>query len=148
MYLASLAVESPHGLEKADKWLAASDENTRNSGWQLVGQVASRDESTPDSWFTKRLAVIEKTIHSAPNAEREGMNMALISIGGRSPALHKAALAASKRIGPVEVDHGDTSCKTPEAGPYLAKMWAHAAAKKFASPAAQERARESMRTRC
>ena len=74
--------------------------------------------------------------------------MALITIGGRNAALRKVATAAAKRIGKVDVDYGDTACKTPDAGPYIAKMWAHATAKKFASPAAQERARESLRTRC
>jgi hypothetical protein len=93
-----------------------------------------------DEWFAKRLAQIEKSIHSAPNAEREAMNMALITIGGRNTAMRKAATAAAKRIGKVEVDHGDTACKTPDAGAYLEKMWAHAAVKKFESPAAQERA--------
>ena len=76
------------------------------------------------------------------------MNQAVIMIGGRSPALRKAALASAKRIGRVEVDHGDTACRTPEAGPYIEKMWARCDPKKFASPAAAERARESPRTRC
>jgi hypothetical protein len=110
--------------------------------------MAARDEATPDAWFGERLAEIERSIHAAPNSVREAMNQAVIHIGGRSPALRKAALAAAKRIGKVEVDHGDTSCKTPDAGPYIEKMWAHAASKKFDSPAAQERARESPRTRC
>jgi hypothetical protein len=56
--------------------------------------------------------------------------------------------AAAKRIGKVEIDHGDTACKTPEVVPTLEKTWAHATSKGFESPMAQERARESMRTRC
>jgi hypothetical protein len=51
------------------------------------------------------------------------MNMALIAIGLRSPALRKAATEAARRIGPVEVDHGDTGCKTPDAIAYIAKSW-------------------------
>jgi hypothetical protein len=70
------------------------------------------------------------------------MNQALIAIGGRSEALRKAALAASKKVGKVEIDHGDTACRTPEAAPYLAKMWEHAKAKGFPSPSAQEQARK------
>jgi hypothetical protein len=35
-----------------------------------------------------------------------------------------------------------------DAVPYIEKMWARATAMGFPSPAAQERARESMRTRC
>lgn len=147
-YAAMLAAESPHGAAKAREWFATSDATLRAAAWTLAGFIATLDEKTPDEWFVQRLAHIEKAIHSAPNAEREAMNMALITIGGRNAALRRAATAAAKRIGKVDVDYGDTACKTPDAVPYIEKMWAHATAKKFASPAAQERAREPMRTRC
>ena len=147
-YVTMLAAESPHGSAKARKWLASSDATLRVAGWTLAGHLANLDEESADDWFVRLLAQIEKSIHSAPNREREAMNRAVITIGGRNAALRKAASAAAKRIGKVEVDHGDTACKTPDAGPYIEKMWAHATAKKFASPAAQERAREPMRTRC
>ena len=39
----------------------------------------------------------------------------------RSPQLQKLALAAAKKIGKVEVDHGDTNCKTPDAVLYIEK---------------------------
>lgn len=147
-YVAMLAAESPHGAAKAREWFASSDATLRVAAWTLAGFLASLDEKTSDEWFIRLLARIEKSIHSAPNAEREAMNTALIAIGGRNSALRKAATAAAERIGKVEVDHGDTACKTPDAGPYIEKMWAHATAKNFDSPAAQERAREPMRTRC
>ncbi len=147
-YLTALAAEGPHGATRMRKWLAASDAGLRACGWGLAGQLANLDEKVSDDWFAKRLALIEKTVHSASNDEREAMNLTLIAIGGRSPALRKAATAAAKRIGKVEVDHGETSCKTPDAAGYIEKIWTHAKAKGFASPAAQERARESMRTRC
>jgi 3-methyladenine DNA glycosylase AlkD len=118
------------------------------AGWSVVASMAMRDESTPDDWFASRLAEIEKRIHSAPNSHREAMNSALIAIGCRSAALRKAALAAAKRIGKVDVDHGDTDCKTPDAGPYIEKTWAHSTSKGYESPAAHERAREPMRVRC
>lgn len=146
-YVASLAAESPHGAAKAKEWLADAGPR-RNLGWALAGFVAQLDETTPDAPFVERLAHIEKTIHSAPNSEREAMNMAVIQIGCRNAALKKAALAAAKRIGKVEVDHGDTACKTPDAAAYIEKTWAHSTSKGFASPAAHERSREPMRTRC
>ena len=114
----------------------------------LVGQLAQRDEVTADSFFEERLIEIERTVHTAPNAEREGMNAALITIGCRSPALRVAAIAAANRIGKVDVDHGDTDCKTPDAALYIEKAWAHSTSKGFASPAAQERKREPPRRRC
>jgi hypothetical protein len=76
------------------------------------------------------------------------MNSAVISIGCRSAALRDRALAAAKCIGRVEVDHGDTACKTPDAAAYIRKTWAHSTSKGFESPAAHERTRESQRTRC
>jgi hypothetical protein len=114
----------------------------------LVGALAMRDEDTPDAWFAERLAVIEKSIHASPNTQRLAMLSALIAIGCRSAALRKAVTASAKRIGKVEIDHGDTACKTPEPAPTLEKTWAHATSKGFESPAAQERKRETMRTRC
>ncbi len=147
-YVAHIAAEGPHARSMADSWLAAPAESMRCAGWSLVGAMAMRDEATPDAWFAERLAEIEKTIHAAPNAQRGAMNQALIAIGCRSAALRKAATAAAKKIGKVEIDHGDTSCKTPDAAPYLAKTWEHSTSKGFATPAAHERSRESMRTRC
>ena len=74
--------------------------------------------------------------------------MAVIMIGCRNGALRKAATAAAKRIGKVEIDHGDTDCKTPDAAQYIEKTWAYATSKKAESPAALERARETPRRRC
>jgi 3-methyladenine DNA glycosylase AlkD len=147
-YVGMLAAESPHGHAKAKEWLASSDDALRAMGWTLAGLLASLDEAIPEGWFLELLARIEKSIHSAPNAEREAMNTSVISIGGRNAALRKAATSAAKRIGKVDIDYGDTDCKTRDAVPYIEKMWQHATSKKFDSPAAQERAREPMRTRC
>ncbi len=147
-YVAMIAAEGPHAAAKASEWLAAKDGPARAAGWTLVGQLAQRDETTPDAFFAERLAEITRTIHGAPNAERDVMNQAIITIGGRSADLREAALAAAKRIGKVEVDHGDTACKTPDATEYILKAWAHATAKGYESPAAQERTREVPRRRC
>lgn len=145
-YVASLAVETPHAASRAAAWLATPSE--RAVGWAVVSAMALRDEATPDAWFAERLRELEASIHTAPNAERSPMNNALIAIGCRNPALRELASAAAARIGPVEIDHGDTACETVDAAPRIEKTWAHATSKGFASPAAQERSRESMRTRC
>jgi 3-methyladenine DNA glycosylase AlkD len=147
-YVSALAAESPHGFAKVAKWLAASDEGRRSAGWWLVASLAMRNPEVPEAWFFDRLKEIERQLQAAPNDERYAMNHALICIGGRSPALRKATLAAAKKIGKVDVDHGDTSCKTPEAAPYIENMWARAAAAGFATPALHEQSRESPRTRC
>ncbi|MDP1662331.1 MAG: DNA alkylation repair protein [Phycisphaerales bacterium] len=149
-YAGQIAAEGPHGKAKAEKWLAAKDDPTRTAGWCTVGAMAMIDEATPDAWFTDHLAEVEKGIKSptTSNRHRYVMNNALIAIGCRNPALRKAVTAAAKRLGTIEIDHGDTDCKTPDAIERMEKAWDRAKASGFASPAAQERARESMRTRC
>ncbi len=147
-YASMLAAEGPHGPTKVAQWLASSDPRERSAAWTLLGQLACRDEAMPDTFFEECLAEIEYTIHSAPNFDRDGMNRALITIGGRTAALRKAAIAAAKRIGKVEVDHGDTACETSDAVEYIEKTWAHSKSKGFESPAAQERKRETPRRRC
>jgi len=147
-YVAYLTAEGPHARSRSDAWRAAPGETKRCAGWLLVGAMAMRDEDTPDAWFVARLAEIEKSIQASPNAQRDAMLHALIAIGGRSAALRKSVTAAAKRIGKVEIDQGDTACKTPEVAPTLEKSWTRATSKGFESPAAQERKRESMRTRC
>jgi hypothetical protein len=147
-YVSMIACEGPHGHATVMRWLGSADEQTRASGWGLVAQIALRDPNMPEGWCFDRLAEITKGIHDAPNDERYAMNNAVIMLGCRSPALKRAALAAAKKIGKVDVDHGDTSCKTPDAGPYIEKTWAYASSKGFPTPAAQEQQRESPRTRC
>jgi 3-methyladenine DNA glycosylase AlkD len=147
-YVSMVAAEGPNGRTTATRWLASKDERLRAAGWGLVAQLAARDEATPDAWFAERLAQVQASIQAAPNDERYAMNGAVIAIGGRSPALRKAALATARRVGPVEVDHGDTECRTPDAAAYIEKTWSYAKAKGFPSPSAQERTRESPRTRC
>lgn len=147
LYIGSLVSESSHGPAKAHEWLSSPDVKMRAAGWTLVGILANRDEAAADEVFARHLVRIEKSIHAAPDEEKSAMNGALIAIGGRSSSLRNAACAAAKRIGKVEVDHGDTSCETPDAINYIQKMWDRSQGK-FPSPAAAERSRESMRTRC
>jgi hypothetical protein len=61
-------------------------------------------------------------------------NLALVSVGARNERLRKLATAAAKRLGPIAIDHGDTSCKTVDAVEYIDRMWAR---KKKAPPAAK-----------
>lgn len=147
LYIGSLAQESGQGPAKAKEWLASADDKLRATGWTLISVLANRDEQTPDDTFARYLARIETSIRSEANEVKAAMNGALIAIGGRSPALRKTAAAVARRIGRVEVDHGATACETPDAVSYIEKLWARSQGK-FPSPAAAERARESMRTRC
>jgi 3-methyladenine DNA glycosylase AlkD len=89
-YVAMLAAEGPHGVEKADAWLASGDSAERQAGWSLAGQLAMRNETLDDAWFLRRLGELEQGIHAAPNEERKAMNRALIALGGRNAPLREA----------------------------------------------------------
>ncbi len=49
------------------------------------------------------------------------MNNALIAIGIFRPKFQEQALIVAKMIGKIDVDHGLTSCKTPDATDYIIK---------------------------
>lgn len=147
-YVAVLASEGVHGRALAEAWLAAPDEARRAIGWALVGQLAHRDPDLADAWFAAWIHDIAARIHTVGNGDRYAMNQALIAVGCRNAPLRDAALAAAARIGKVEVDHGDTDCKTPDIAASIDKAWTHSTGKGFASPGAHERTRESPRLRC
>ncbi len=58
------------------------------------------------------------------------MNTALICIGTYVDGMKAEAINTARRIGKVDVDHGETSCKTPEAVAYIKKAYAHRVKKK------------------
>jgi 3-methyladenine DNA glycosylase AlkD len=107
--------------KKLHNYIKSKDEGIGRAGWRILASLAMYNEDLPDAFFEKFLPLIEVQIHQAKNRTREAMNTALIAIGCRNDDLAKLATAAAKRIGPVEVDHGETSCKTPNAMEYIKK---------------------------
>lgn len=123
--LAGLVGRSRVARQKAEKWVRSKKELIGRAGWQVLCRLALDDKELDDDYFAAYLPTIEAGIHMAANRTRDAMNMAVIAIGVRSAALRKLALSAAKRIGKVDVDHGDTSCKTPDAAAYIAKTVGH-----------------------
>lgn len=124
--VAKLVAATTSAEALATKWCADSREYVAVTGWDVVAELALKS-TLPDTKFAALLKTIERDIHGAQNQVRYAMNGALIAIGVRNPKLERLAVAAAKRIGKVEVDHGDTSCKTPDAVAYIAKTKAHRA---------------------
>ena len=121
-YLSDLLARSPIADKTMRAWMKSKDECTREMGYGILGVRLRNDpESISDRDAARVLATIEKELHGSPNWARYAMNGALISIGVYKPALRKKAIEAAKRIGKVEVDHGETYCKTPDAVPYIQK---------------------------
>src|SRR5260221_3027560 len=121
-YLSEILARSPIAEQTMRAWMNAKDEGTREMGYSLLGARLKQDPSSiSDAEAETVLATIEKNIHSSPNWARRAMNGALISIGVFKPALRKKAIATANRIGKVDVDHGEPSCKTPDPAPYIEK---------------------------
>ena len=127
--VAGFAAQTAIEAKKIEKWMKSSDEWTASFGWTLFARLARADARFSAESLESYLQVIERDIHKAKNRVRHSMNSALISIGTRNEKLQKKALAVAARIGKVEVDHGDTDCKTPDAGQYILKTAARAKAK-------------------
>jgi 3-methyladenine DNA glycosylase AlkD len=116
-----LVSRSSVARKKMEAWTKSRQEWVGRAGWQILVELAQGDRELPDAFFESYLQVIETEIHQSRNRARDAMNLALISIGLRSSGLEKTALAAAKRIGKVEVDHGETGCKTPDAADSIRK---------------------------
>jgi len=107
--------------QKMEKWTKSKKEWIGQAGWNLLAHLTMREKELSDEYFERYLEVIERDIHSSKNRVRHAMNSALIAIGLRNGKLEKKALAAAQKIGKVEVDHGETNCKTPDAAQDIGK---------------------------
>lgn len=123
------ASRTKHAAGRVALWTKSRREWTAVAGWMALAFLATFDEETSEEWFEPYVRTLAAGIHARPNSAREAMNRALIAIGCRTPKLRRLATAAASRIGPVDVDHGDTCCETPDAAAYIAKTWAHRARK-------------------
>ncbi len=123
--LSNVAADAPSAKKLMQKWTVAKDEMIGCAGWHTLASMARQDNGLSNVFFDKYLETIESKIHTSKNWVKYAMNNALINIGVRNPALEKKAIAAAQRIGKVEVDHGETNCKTPDAAAYIKKTVAH-----------------------
>lgn len=124
VYVKEVVCRSAHVRSRLEKWIDTKHEWVGRAGWVILANIAMDAENDLSEEELKGyLERIEREIHDALNLTRDAMNSALISIGIRNRSLHKKAIAAAKQIGKVEVDHGETGCKTPEAIPYMERAW-------------------------
>lgn len=117
-YVRNLVVKTPFKIAKAEQWANDKREFVRRAGYQLIQLLAREDETLPDSWFESYLRHIEN-LQAEANFVKEMMAYALMSIGSRNPTLHSKAFATAIAAGNINVDYGDTSCKSPNPFEFL-----------------------------
>jgi 3-methyladenine DNA glycosylase AlkD len=116
--------ENAHARELAMKWIKSKDPKIAACGWATYGGVVATrpDEELDLDEIRDLLKKIEKTVHTAPDRVAYSMNGFVIGVGAYVAPLLKAAKATAAKIGKVEVDMGDTSCKVPLASEAIAKI--------------------------
>ncbi len=119
--VAVFAARSPYAMALARRWSQDKREWIGSAGW-LVFSALIQSGKVDAELAVQLLAEIETRIHGAANRMRHSMNSTLISVGGHIESLREEAIAAAKRIGPIDVKHGETGCKTPEAVAYIGRM--------------------------
>ena len=119
-----VAAESPHGRDLAMKWIKAKKPSTACSGWNTYAGLLSTlpDDELDLDEIAELLDHVAENIHDAPNYVRYVMNGFVIAVGSYVKPLAKKAKAVAKKIGKLEVDMGETSCKVPLATEYIAKV--------------------------
>ena len=119
-----VAAGSPHGWELAIEWIDSKKPLTAAAGWATLGSLVSiKDDSELDLPKLRQLLErVRKNIHQAPDEVRYQMNFFVIAVGCYVKSLTDTAIQTAEKIGPVQVDMGDTSCEVPSALDYIRKV--------------------------
>lgn len=97
-----LFVRTPFVDDKIAKWAKDKREFVRRAGFALLAAYAVHGKGVPDASYRRLLPLIEEYSTDERNFVRKAVNWALRQIGKRSPALHKPALALSKKLAASE----------------------------------------------
>ncbi|MBC5992392.1 DNA alkylation repair protein [Pontibacter cellulosilyticus] len=122
--VAWVASESKYGFELAKEWIKSDNERLVTAGWATLSNLGGikPDHELDLDYLSQQLDFVQQHIHSSLNRIRYTMNGFVIAMGSFVPALTEKARAVAAAIGKVEVYMGQTSCKVPEASPYIEKV--------------------------
>jgi 3-methyladenine DNA glycosylase AlkD len=102
-----------------NSWIESDKEFVKSTGYYVFADVLRVNKTISTKDIKEQLSIIETKIHTESNRVKHTMNNALIAIGIFRPEFQEQVLIIAKKIGRVEVDHGLTSCKTPDATDYI-----------------------------
>ncbi len=121
----------PSGKETLLGWTKSPDEWIGRAGWMGVTAMVMEPGTFTDVELDGFISSLEKGIHRTKNHVKDARLCLLITIGSLSDALETRALAVARRIGPIDVDHGDTACETPDPLTHIPKTRAQRRAKEL-----------------
>lgn len=122
--VAAVAAESAHAIALGTRWIDSKQEKIAATGWAtLSGHAAlTPDDEIDLKLFEGLLNRCVKEIHGERNRVKDAMNSFVMSAGTHLAPLKEKALAAAAKIGTVEVEVGDTACKTHVAEEFIRKV--------------------------
>lgn len=89
---------TPHAWTKVRQWSRSPEEFVKRAAFALLAGLALHDKHSGDAPFRRGLRLVERAAGDDRNFVKKGVNWALRSIGNRSAALHRAALAVARRL--------------------------------------------------
>ncbi|MXV88902.1 MAG: DNA alkylation repair protein [Acidimicrobiales bacterium] len=141
--LGGLLAQTRQARELSNEWRDSPSEWPASVGWFLVACTAEQRDIWSADELRTLMGQICAEIAERPNRVRHEMNAVLIAIGLRDGNLRRSVLKLAADIGPIQVDHGETGCKTPAIAPYIDRTLAHRekmAARRAAKAAANAKA--------
>ena len=123
--LGGLLAQTRQARELSNEWRDSPSEWPASVGWFLVACTAEQRDIWSADELRTLMGQICAEIAERPNRVRHEMNAVLIAIGLRDGNLRRSVLKLAADIGPIQVDHGETGCKTPAIAPYIDRTLAH-----------------------
>jgi 3-methyladenine DNA glycosylase AlkD len=93
---------TPHAWPKVREWSERNEEFVKRAAFALLASLTVHDKQAPDERYLEGLALIEREASDGRNFVKKAVNWALRSIGKRSPALNKEAVAVARRLADAE----------------------------------------------
>lgn len=89
---------SPHAWPKVREWSKRDEEFVKRAAFAMLASLTVHDKQAPDDRYLEGLVLIEREASDERNFVKKAVNWALRSIGKRSPALNKKAVAVARRL--------------------------------------------------
>lgn len=116
-----ITAEAGFGLELGLEWIENENDLIKAAGWSAIsGYLAlTQNEEIDYDLVRKLLTRVATSLQSETNRTKYAMNGFVIQVGAQIPDLYAEAIATAEKVGKVEVNLGKTSCKVPDAIPYM-----------------------------